>query len=170
MEDSRGFALSHQRVVLDINFAGVLTGTAYLTINPTSPQLRTIYLHASPLLQIRQVTLSSPHPDDPLLPTPAAYSLSQPFQPLPVREPPIDIKSHQEIKRKTWAALGEKDEGELAISVSGGWIRVVQGAGEAMTLAPIEVRIDYSLVLGGEVVEGIVFEQSEVSLLQGVHG
>ena len=153
--------LSHQRVVLDVNFAGVLSGTAYLTINPTNPALRTIYLHASPLLQIRGVTLSSPHPSDPLLVTPASYTLSQPFTPLPTREPPLDIKSHTEIKRKTWAALGERDEGELAISVSGGWVRVVPGERDTMTLAPIEIKIDYRLAIGSDVVEGIVFEQGD---------
>lgn len=87
------------------------------------------------------------------------------FQPLPVREPPIDLKSHQEIKRKTWAALGERDEGELAISVSHGWVRLVEtdGAGPdggpAVSLAPIQIQIDYQLVVGGEVVEGIVFRR-----------
>jgi hypothetical protein len=123
----RGFALSHQRVVLDIDFSGVITATAHLTIHPTGPGLRTIYLHASPLLQLSSVTLSSPVASDPLLPTPASYALTQPFLPLPARDPPLDIKSHPEIKRKTWAAAGEKDDGELAISVSGGWVRLVHG-------------------------------------------
>ena len=30
-----------------------------------------------------------------------------------------------------------------------------------MTLAPIEIRIDYRLTVGGDVIEGIVFEQGE---------
>ncbi|ORX37731.1 hypothetical protein BD324DRAFT_623057 [Kockovaella imperatae] len=154
-----GYSLSHQRVVLDIALAGILTGTAYLTINPTSPSLRTIYLHASPLLQIRSITLSSPPS---LLPTPASYTLSQPFQAL--REGSVNAKSHTEIKRKTWAAQGERDEGELAISVSGGWIRLIQGQGDTMTLAPIEIQIDYRLNLGGDVVEGIVFERDHMYL------
>lgn len=121
-----------------------------------------MYLHASPLLHINNVTLSSPTPADPLLPTPATFAVVNSFQALPVREPPIDLKSHQEIKRKTWAALGEKDEGELAISVSHGWVRLVEtpGAeGVAVSLAPIQIQIDYSLVVGGDVVEGIVFRR-----------
>jgi transcription initiation factor TFIID subunit 2 len=121
-----------------------------------------VFLHVSPLIDIGAVTLSSPTDADPLLPTPATYSVVNPFQPLPVREPPIDLKSHQEIKRKTWAALGEKDEGELAISVSHGWVRLVeepQGEGVTVKLAPIQIQIDYSLNIGGEVTEGIVFRR-----------
>lgn len=121
-----------------------------------------MYLHASPHLHINNVTLSSPTEADPLLPTPATFAVVNSFQPLPVREPPIDLKSHQEIKRKTWAALGEKDEGELAISVSHGWVRLVQepgGEGMTVKLAPIQIQIDYELVIGGEVIEGIVFRR-----------
>jgi transcription initiation factor TFIID subunit 2 len=154
----RGFSLSHQRVVLDIDFSGVITATAHLTINPTSPFLRTLYLHASPLLEIASVTLASPVPSEPLLPTPASFALSQPFQPYPARDPPLDIKSHPEIKRKTWASSGEHDEGELAISVSGGWVRLVNKE-DGPGLAPIHVQIDYRLVVGGDVVEGIVFDR-----------
>ncbi|CAK9784528.1 unnamed protein product [Cutaneotrichosporon oleaginosum] len=158
----RGFTLYHQRNVIEIDFAGALYGTAHLTIQPTNPQLRAVFLHVSPLIDISAVTLSSPTDADPLLPTPATYSVVNPFQPLPVREPPIDLKSHQEIKRKTWAALGEKDEGELAISVSHGWVRLVeepQGETVAVKLAPIQIQIDYSLNIGGEVTEGIVFRR-----------
>jgi len=161
MEEGRGFSLSHQRVALDLDFAGHITATAYLTILPTSPNLRTINLHASPRLQISNVSLSSPTPVDPLLVTPASYALSQPFQPFPNREPPIQIKSHTEVKRKTWAATHERDEGELAISVAGGWIRLLEGD---TALAPIEVQIDYRLTLGGEIVEGIVFDTDAVYL------
>ncbi|WWD20285.1 hypothetical protein CI109_104761 [Kwoniella shandongensis] len=162
---ARGFSLSHQRNVLEIDFAGVITASAFLTIQPNNPALRILSLHASPLLQINNVTLSSPTATEPLLPTPVSFTLSNPFQPLPTREPPIDIKSHPEIKRKTWAATGERDEGELAISVSGGWVRLIEsqaGGGQGATqvgFAPIHVQIDYQLVLGGSVVEGIVFRR-----------
>lgn len=126
--------------------------------------MRTVYLHASPLLQINNVTLSSPTPTNPLLATPASFAHLNPFQPLPVREPPIDIRSHQEIKRKTWAALGERDQGELAISVSHGWVRLVEtpsatGGAPTVSLAPIQIQIDYQLVVGGDVIEGILFRR-----------
>ncbi|WVF68463.1 hypothetical protein IAT40_003229 [Kwoniella sp. CBS 6097] len=162
---SRGFTLSHQRNVLDIDFSGIITASAFLTVQPTNPSLRALYLHASPLLQINNVTLSSPTALDPLLPTPASFTLSNPFQSLPARDPPIDIKSHPEIKRRTWAAMGERDEGELAVSVSGGWVRLVETqmpggqGGSHVTFAPIQVQIDYQLALGGDVVEGIVFRR-----------
>ena len=140
-------------------------GSAHLTINPTSPALRTIYLHASPLFEISNVTLASPNFPDLLLPTPASYTLIDPFQPLPVREPPMDIRSHTEIKRKTWTATGERDEGELAISVSGGWVRLLssqnQVNGGAVGFAPIEVQIDYRLRVGGEAIEGVVFRSPQ---------
>ncbi|RXK36392.1 hypothetical protein M231_06358 [Tremella mesenterica] len=136
-------------------------GTAYLTVKPTSPSLRTIYLNASPLLEISSVLLSSPTDKDPLLPTPATYAFCNPFQPLPNRDPPVEISSHPEIKRRTWAATGEGDEGELAISVSGGWVRIVQ-VGDHSDLGVIQIQIDYSLTLGGKVVEGIVFERDEI--------
>ncbi|WVQ77717.1 hypothetical protein IAR50_007407 [Cryptococcus sp. DSM 104548] len=163
-EQPAWFTLQHQRNVLEIDFAGTLTASAYLTILPTNPSLQAIYLHASPRLQINNVTLSSPTSNEPLLATPASFALSNPFQPLPVREPPIDIKSHPEIKRKTWAALGESDEGELAISVSGGWVRLVEspskeGQDPQVAFAPIQVQIDYQLVVGGDVIEGIVFKR-----------
>lgn len=138
-------------------------GLSHLTITPTNPSLRTIFLHASPLFEIYSVTLASPTFICPLIPTPAHYSLSDPFQPLPAREPPSDIRSHKEVKRKTWAAQGEKDEGELAISVSGGWVRLLSDESQyergTVGFAPIEVQIDYGLVLGGEMVEGIVFRR-----------
>lgn len=60
--------------------------------------------------------------------------------------------------------MGESDEGELAISVSGGWVRLVEsqniaGQDPQVTFAPIQVQIDYQLVVGGDVVEGIVFRR-----------
>ncbi len=141
----------------------MIQASAFLTINPTNPSLRLIHLHASPLFEISNVTLSSPTPVDPLLQTPASYSLSDAFQSLPAREPPMDIRSHTEIKRKTWAAMGEGDEGELAILVSGGWVRLLSSEGSleggAVSFAPIQVQIDYRLVVGGDVVEGIVFRR-----------
>jgi len=140
-------------------------GTACLTIYPNNPSLRCVNLHASPLLDIRSVTLSSPTDADAFLPTPASFSHTAPAQPLPSRDPPVELTSHPEIKRKTWAAMGEQDEGELAILVSNGWVRLVQ-KGDTVEFAPIHIEIEYSLNLGGEITEGIVFRresQNEVS-------
>ena len=170
---------SHQRVALDIDFEGRLTvssaiqidsradnkGTASLIIYPNNPSLRCVNLHASPLLDIRSVSLSSPVDQDAFLPTPASFSHTATAQPLPARDPPVELNSHPEIKRKTWAAMGEQDEGELAILVSNGWVRLVQ-KGDTVEFAPIHIEIEYTLNLGGEITEGIVFRresQNEVS-------
>ena len=61
--------------------------------------------------------------------------------------------------------MGEQDEGELAILVSNGWVRLVQ-KGDTVEFAPIHIEIEYALNLGGEITEGIVFRresQNEVS-------
>nr|ODN87996.1 transcription initiation factor TFIID subunit 2 [Cryptococcus depauperatus CBS 7841] len=158
---SAWFTLTHQRNVVEIDFAGVITASAFLTIQPTNPSLQAIYLHASPLMTVKNVTLSSATTVDPLHPTPASFALVNPFQPLPTRDPPIDMKSHPEIKRKMWATMAEADEGELAISVSGGWVRLQPAPGQDshVAFAPIHVQVDYQLVIGGDVVEGIVFKR-----------
>lgn len=151
--------MSHQRVVLDLDWSGVITASAYITIKPTQPSLKTVYLHASPLLRVSKVILSTPSPSD-LLPTPASFALSQPLQSVPKRQP-ISIRSHTEIKRKTWSALSNQDAGELAIAVTGGWIRLND---DSTALAEIDIQIDYQLVAGGQVLEGIVFDGESVYL------
>lgn len=54
--------------------------------------------------------------------------------------------------------MAEKEQGELAVSVSGGWVRIVE-ADNGAAFAPIHLKIDYELVVGGEAVEGIVFRR-----------
>jgi transcription initiation factor TFIID subunit 2 len=54
--------------------------------------------------------------------------------------------------------MTEKEQGELAVSVSGGWVRIVE-ADNGAAFAPIHLKIDYELVVGGEAVEGIVFRR-----------
>jgi transcription initiation factor TFIID subunit 2 len=109
---------------------------------------------------VSNVTLSTPTPSD-LLPTPASFALSQPLLSVPKRQPPISIKSHTEVKRKTWSALSDHDAGELAIAVTGGWIRLND---DSTALAEIDIRVDYQLGVGGQVVEGIVFDGESVYL------
>lgn len=110
--------------------------------------MRTIFLNASPELDIHRVSISSPTIIDPFFDTPASYTLSEPFS-----YSPGDVGEHPAIKRKTWAAIDEADGGDLAISVSGGWIRLVEGEGR---LAPLEIRIDYRLV------QGVHFDDDQV--------
>lgn len=54
--------------------------------------------------------------------------------------------------------MAEKEQGELAVSVSGGWVRIVE-ADNGAAFAPIHLKIDYELVVGGDTVEGIVFRR-----------
>lgn len=72
----------------------------------------------------------------------------------------MDLTSHPEMKRKAWAGTSEKDEGELAVAVSGGWVRLIEGDA-GVEFAPINIQIDYNLQLGAEVTEGLVFRRQE---------
>lgn len=66
--------------------------------------------------------------------------------------------------------MGEQDEGELAILVSNGWVRLVQKAnGEGVEFAPIEIQIDYSLNLGTDLTEGIVFRRGDQNEVSSAH-
>lgn len=56
--------------------------------------------------------------------------------------------------------MEERDEGELAIAVSGGWVRLIEGP-QGVAFAPIQIQIDYNLQIGHEVIEGIVFRQAD---------
>lgn len=112
------------------------------------------------------MVLSSPHPVFPLLPTPASFTLSQALPPVPPRAPPIDIRSHPEFKRKTWTAKNEGEEGELAISVSGGWVRLLEET-DSVGLAPIQVQVDYRVTANNA--EGIVFSRDHMYISPSNH-
>jgi hypothetical protein len=127
MSLNRGFQVQHQRVVVHLD--PHVRGTAILTILPLNPSLRTIYLDCS--VNVESVTLSSSTEDQPLLDTPASWCVSK------TRSHEGSLDRHPEVKRKIWAEDGD----ELAISVSGGWIRLLEGH---QKLAPIEIRIDYT--------------------------
>ncbi|KZT52907.1 hypothetical protein CALCODRAFT_501745 [Calocera cornea HHB12733] len=102
----RGFILSHQRVVLDVDFSANVTGYTELTILPQDNELRTVSLHCRQCV-IDKVTVGGIAADfvhqDPL--TNVATSN------------PTDVHLWTELKRKTYSALAEGDEGELAISI-----------------------------------------------------
>jgi transcription initiation factor TFIID subunit 2 len=169
--ENRGFVLNGQRVVLDLDFAGSVRATAYLTIKPTNVRLSTVFLHAAPCLRITSVHLSGPNIDDPLPPLPASFSHHNPL--LGLRDAgegasfnptqPDAIQRHPEIKRKLWAAMAEKDEGELAIDVSHGWVRIAQtkegGQAAQAGLAEILIAIDYEICMSDVDTEGIVWRR-----------
>jgi transcription initiation factor TFIID subunit 2 len=131
-------------------------GTAHLTLTPNHPALRSIALHASAHLRIKRVAISSLIATEALDPTPACYCHSSPGREYFGRD--VNLRTHPEIKRNAWSALSESNEGELAISVSGGWVRLVEGS-DKVEFAPIQLEIDYELNLGGNTMEGIVFRR-----------
>ena len=169
--ENRGFVLNGQRVVLDLDFAGSVKATAYLTIKPTNVRLSTVFLHAAPCLRITAVHLSGPNIDDPLPALPASFSHYNPLLGLkdlgdgtPLNPNlPDSIQRHPEIKRKLWAAMAEKDEGELAIDVSHGWVRIAQtkdgGPAAQAGLAEILIAIDYEVCMSDVDTEGIVWRR-----------
>lgn len=102
----RGFSISHQKVVLEIDFSGCLWGYTELTLVPNNANLKTIHLHARQCT-IHFVTVASHQADfvhgDPL----ANVNIST----------PQDCHTYPELKRKIYTALAEGDEGELSIAI-----------------------------------------------------
>ncbi|KAJ6541894.1 hypothetical protein B0H19DRAFT_1175115 [Mycena capillaripes] len=105
----RGFSISHQKVVLEIDFSGCLWGYTEITIVPTSTELRTINLHARQCI-ISTVTVANHQ---------AEFTHHDPLANLSVGAPnePLDCHRHPELKRKLYSALQEGDEGELSIAI-----------------------------------------------------
>ncbi|KAF9531853.1 hypothetical protein CPB83DRAFT_785561 [Crepidotus variabilis] len=105
----RGFSLSHQKVVLEIDFSGVLWGYTEITIVPTSSELRTVHLHS------RQCTIHNiivaGHPAEFIHHDPLA-NISMGAQ-----AEAQDCHRHPELKRKIYSAMQEGDEGELSIAI-----------------------------------------------------
>ncbi|KAL4070551.1 hypothetical protein J3A83DRAFT_4244024 [Scleroderma citrinum] len=102
----RGFSISHQKVVLEIDFSGFLWGYTEITLVPNNANLKTIHLH-SRQCTIHSVMVASHQADfvhnDPL----ANISIST----------PQDCHTYPELKRKIYSALAEGDEGELSIAI-----------------------------------------------------
>ncbi|KAJ3895800.1 hypothetical protein GG344DRAFT_72802 [Lentinula edodes] len=98
---------AHQKVVLEIDFAGSLWGYTEITIAPASSELKTIILHC------RQSVVHSVHVGA----YAAEFVHNDPFVNLVngISEP--DCHRHPELKRKLYSALQEGDEGELSIAI-----------------------------------------------------
>ncbi|KAI0830772.1 hypothetical protein BC628DRAFT_1355553 [Trametes gibbosa] len=99
----RGFTISHQKVVLEIDFSGHIWGYTTITLNPTSKDLKTIHLHARQC-DIHSVTVGSFEAD---------FVHHDPFAHLNLSN--ADVHNHPELKRRVYSALSEGDEGELSI-------------------------------------------------------
>ncbi|KAF8640825.1 hypothetical protein AX17_000474 [Amanita inopinata Kibby_2008] len=100
---------SHQKVVLEIDFAGCLWGYTEITLVPTSSELRTVHLH-SRQCTIHSITVAG-HP--------AEFTHYDSLAHISI-DPHTEAKDchrHSELKRKTYSALQECDEGELSIAI-----------------------------------------------------
>ncbi|KAK0246182.1 hypothetical protein EDD85DRAFT_924985 [Armillaria nabsnona] len=109
-QSRRGFSISHQKVVLEIDFSGSLWGYTEITIVPTSSELRTIYLN-SRQCTIHSVTVGSYD---------AEFACSDPLANINLGSSSNDAQDchrHLELKRKLYSALQEGDDGELAIGI-----------------------------------------------------
>ncbi|KZT72927.1 hypothetical protein DAEQUDRAFT_685309 [Daedalea quercina L-15889] len=102
----RGFTISHQKVVLEIDFSGSLWGYTELTVVPESKDLKTLHLH-SRQCTIHSVTVAS-HPAD--------FVYHDPLANLNISNAQ-DVHLHPELKRKVYSAIAEGDEGELSIAI-----------------------------------------------------
>lgn len=105
----RGFSLSHQKVVLEIDFSGCLWGYTEITIVPSSSELRTVHLH-SRQCTIHNVTVAGHQAD---------FTHHDPLSNITIGAPneATDCHRHPELKRKIYSALQEGDEGELGITI-----------------------------------------------------
>ncbi|KZT08630.1 uncharacterized protein LAESUDRAFT_45791 [Laetiporus sulphureus 93-53] len=102
----RGFSISHQKVVLEVDFSGSIWGYTEITVVPTNKDLKTLHLH-SRQCTIHSVTVAS-HPAD--------FTYHDPLASLNVSNPQ-DVHLHPELKRKVYSALAEGEEGELSIAI-----------------------------------------------------
>lgn len=113
------------------------------------------------------ITLSGPDQYDPLPEVPATYVHHEPLEQLQLPgETPSNnaIHHHPEIKRRIWSAMAEKEEGELEIDVSHGWVRIAKAREEEhpvqqARLAEIMVTVEYEVAMGEVDAEGIVFRR-----------
>lgn len=102
----RGFSISHQKVVLEIDFSGSLWGYTEITIVPSSKDLKTLHLHS------RQCTIHSVRVGSHA----ADFVFHDPLANLSISSPQ-DCHTHPELKRRVYSALAESDEGELSVAI-----------------------------------------------------
>jgi hypothetical protein len=173
----RGFTLTHQKAVFDVDLAsGLLVGFTELTLVPTSPELKVIYLNFRQgiVKSVSLSTSSSSHggPEGVGSTKEAvAFAHVDPLANLGLTSPE-DVHTFPEVKRKAFSAYTEGEGGELAIRVEDGWVElvkkemepgaVVEGGGEGnagekkpaegepTTFVPLTVKIEFEVRAGGE--------------------
>lgn len=107
----RAFAITHQRLLLDIQLNGRIRAYTELIIVPLSSELKTVHLHSS-----ASTILSVSHPSDHSSSHSSLTFLLN--EPLPVSIPdPRSVKQFPEAKRRLFERVNEKGTGELAITI-----------------------------------------------------
>ncbi|TKY85733.1 hypothetical protein EX895_005273 [Sporisorium graminicola] len=148
----RGFAVSHQRVVLDLGFNGTVVGFTELTIVPTHRSLRTIHLNCRQA-SVQSVAINS---------LPAEFSYADHLTGASLSDA-RDVHRYPELKRRVYAAASDGLHGELSILIPpdvavqpqrlGSTVPSIApedaptpgGSAASTELAPITVRVDYYL-------------------------
>ncbi|EPQ30343.1 uncharacterized protein PFL1_01869 [Pseudozyma flocculosa PF-1] len=153
---SRGYTLSHQRVVLDLGFGGTIAGFTELTIIPTDRNLRVVHLNCRQAV-IQSISCAGIEAD---------YSYNDHITGVGLSDN-RDVHLYPELKRKIFAAASDGVTGELSVllppeihiqpqSIGGGpraGSAVPEdaptpggsGSGGGLEYTPITVRIEYYL-------------------------
>ncbi|GAA5828317.1 hypothetical protein JCM11251_006194 [Rhodosporidiobolus azoricus] len=117
----KGFQVINQKVSVSVGLNGRMNGYTEVTLQPLTPDLRTLWLNASRTLRILSCSLR--------LPTivPLAFSHLPPS--IPSLTQPENIHTYPEMKRQIWRADNEGEEGELGIAIPSACIVRVGAAG-----------------------------------------
>lgn len=116
---NRGFIVNHQKVSIELDLSGRLRGHTELTIVPTRPDLRTVYLHSRDF-----EVLSVRHPSTPSNSRPTPLDFTYLPQPPPVTvSDPKNLRLFPEAKRRLYEITNAADEGELAIAIEPSRVR-----------------------------------------------
>ncbi|GAA5938378.1 transcription initiation factor TFIID subunit TAF2 [Sporobolomyces koalae] len=149
----KGFNVTNQKVSISIGLNGRINGYTELTIVPTEPDLRTVWLNARSL-NVLSTSLRVPTV------VPLDFSHLPPAP--PTLTEPTNIHTYPELKRSVWRADNEGEEGELGIAIPHACIvRIPRPGGETPSTSknaeapkpdeyePFAVAVEYEVVKPG---------------------
>jgi hypothetical protein len=157
------FTVSHQTILLQIDFNGFLRAKTNLTISPQNKNLKTIYLNAKNLKILScsindsqlPFSLSQPSPAFPQANTTSNPDSSQPSLHSQIHQFPI-------LKRALFVSQNESEEGELRIGGISNFIKLkptssTEASDKKEEFESFELEIEYEIVQGefGENGEGV---------------
>ncbi|WFC96745.1 hypothetical protein MBRA1_003407 [Malassezia brasiliensis] len=132
MLQDRGFVLTHQKVALELSFQDVLAGYTEITVSPTTPALRAVFLNAR---GVRVLRVACNGHD-------AAFEHAAPPDTLQLH----DVHDHAKTKRALFASANDAAGGELRVQLPDA-VRPEAAAHADATgeegFAAITVRVDY---------------------------